>query len=177
MEQQQRRLGERLQERNVLQMTRETFKNIPARFVFGFLQSLCYGWLTDMRFRHSNGGDIRSCVFCCGGCNALDDFYHYAECPVVWHAWNRLGLSRPDNAYSRSLRTLLLLDGQYNLELRVVFLHSTMVAVHKLRKWHAHVASTLREKYLRDTFKDQICSDGQLKNAFRSIWHADVLNV
>ena len=84
--------------------------------------------------------------------------------PVLWQAFRRLGLNRPSFSFTPSLRTLLDLDGRFNLELRVAFLHSAMVDVHKLRGYHCHIACGLREKYVRDTFKDQICSDNMLRN-------------
>lgn len=70
----------------------------------------------------------------------------------------------------KNLRELLLLEGDFNIELRMAFLHSAMVAVHKLRCPCVSVCPSLREKYLRDTFEDQICSVPLLKKAFNELW-------
>ena len=159
--------------RRSLEIAHHKGKHLPARFLFGFWQSMFYGWLTDKRLCNGKPTPIRSCVLCCGQ-EALDDFYHYAHCDVVWSAFTRLGLSRPGHRMQRNIRYLLLLDGDFNVELRLAFLHSVMISVHKLRSPFVSVCPSLREKYIRDNFKDQICSDSRLKKAFKELWNFDV---
>jgi len=157
-----------------LSIARDVGKNLPARFVFGFWQSVFYGWLTDTRFRHQGQVEIRSCIFSCGEPDAKDDFYHYAVCSKVWAAFYRLGLHRSSSVVQTGFRWLLLFEGDANLSIRMAFLTSVMVAVHKLRSPHSHVHSSLREKYIRDTFKEQVCSCPLLKSTFNELWARDV---
>ena len=137
---------------------------LPPCARFGFVQSICYGWMTDVRFRNL---PPRPCVFGCG--EGRDCFYHYACCPVLWKAAYRLGLSATPSA-AGSARMLLVLIGEEHVHLRVVFLHSCMISVHKLRGPHSHIAGDERERYIRDNFSSIVTRSATLKSSFNCLW-------
>jgi len=109
----------------------------------------------------------RPCVFGFEGCS--DCFYHYAQCPVIWHAFTKLGIVGSRHIDSK-LRFLLLLEGDKHIILRLAFLHSCMISVHKLRGPHSGTVLAYRERYLRGNFRDTVSCSQVLKDAFNSLW-------
>ena len=108
----------------------------------------------------------RPCVFGCG--LGGDDFNHYADCPIVWAAANRLGIMQVPCREQRP-RVLLVLDGEFSKHLRLAFLHACMILVHILRGPHAHIADSHTETYIRNNFRDIISRSSNLKASFREL--------
>ena len=142
-----------------------THGKVPPCVSYAYAQSICYGWQTDERFKNY---PVRSCVFC-SETEGKDSFYHYAKCDVVWSVCRKLGLGeRP--ALHLQLRTLLLLEGTRNLELRMAFLHACTVSVHKLRGPHHWVSKDRRDRYIIANFKDVVSRSKGLRELNTQLW-------
>ena len=142
-----------------------TLDKVPPCVSFAYIQSICYGWMTDERFKNY---PVRSCVFCNEDVGT-DSFYHYANCDVVWTVCKKLGLGEKP-AFHLQLRTLLLLEGTRNLELRMAFLYACMVSVHKLRGPHHWVSKSSHGRYIIANFKDVVSRDKGLQKFNSQLW-------
>ena len=141
----------------VLLILAHSVHTLPACLRFGFLQSVCYGWITDQRLKVL---PPRPCVFCCGTKSGCDDFYHYALCPMVWSALAELKLA-PTLSFNAT-RWFLILEDDHNIPLRTAFLHSCMVSVHQLRHSSNSVEHSLRKRYLLTNFRRYVGKDRSL---------------
>ena len=139
---------------------------VPPCVTFAFMQSICYGWLTDKRLMNY---PVRPCVFCCNDPTATDDFYHYAVCSVVWRVYAKIGLGSPPHEH-HCIRHLLLIVGTDNMELRMAFLHACMISVHKLRGPAFAVKRENRERYIMANFKCSVSRDSNLKRLYNQLW-------
>ena len=146
-----------------------TYDKVPPCVSFAYIQSICYGWMTDERFKTY---PVRSCVFCdeSGG---KDSFYHYANCDVLWKVCRKLGLGEKP-ALHLQLPTFLLLEGAGNLELRMTFLYACMVSVHKLRGPHHYISKGSRERYITANFKDVVSRSKNLQTFNNQLWASRV---
>ena len=150
----------------VLQILLDEGRKLPACIKVSFLQSNCFGWLTDRRFRNI---PYRPCVFNCQQEDGIDDFCHYSRCRILWNLFHRLGLGPfPDELLMT--RSMLCLEGHSSIPLRMAFLHAAMVSVHKLRGPFCNLHADLRANLVRATFKDRICRSIELRRAFNAIW-------
>ena len=149
----------------VLHLLAHTAHSLPACLRFGFLQSICYGWLTDQRFKVL---PPRACVFCCGIRSGNDDFYHYAQCPVVWNVLHELKL-RPSTLNFNNIRWFLVLEDDSHIPLRIAFLHSCMVSVHQLRHHSNNTAYDLRKRYLQTNFRRYVGKDRSLVSSLHAL--------
>ena len=141
--------------------------NFPPCVGYGFIRSICYGWMTDARMRVLHP---RPCILGCG--TGGDDFNHYAVCPIVWETARKLGLLRIPYVEVRC-RMFLVLDGQEHIHLRLALLHACMISVHRLRGPHAHIARDEVPSYIRNNFRDILTRNLFLRNAFNSIWRQE----
>ena len=151
--------------RRVLELLKTLASTISANVAYAFLQSVCYGWQTDRRFRNF---PIRPCVWGCNEQDSGDDFYHYYSCPVICKCLQRLGLDFVPPGQSL-LRHFLLLEGGCQLPLRLVFLHAAMTSVHQLRGPHSHVFVGNRERHIRGIFRDTVSRNNKLKTLYAQL--------
>ena len=150
----------------VLKLLFDSRGTVPPNVAFGFMQSICYGWNTDKRYRNY---PVRPCVFGCGLAAGTDDFYHYYSCPIVQEACRKLGLDFVPPSESL-LRHLLILDGTTQCQLRMTFLHACMTSVHQLRNHHSHVQHENKDRYIRGIFRDTVSRNAKLKVSFNLMW-------
>ena len=138
-------------------------RSLPPCVGFGYMQSVCYGWMTDKRMKTY---PCRPCVFGCT--DHMDCFYHYASCPIIWSAMSSIGIvgHRPIDS---KLRFLLVLDRHENIVLRLAFVHACMISVHKLRGPHHFVPIVNRQRYIRSNFRDIVSRSKTLKDSYRAL--------
>ena len=138
---------------------------IPPCVGFAFFQSICYGWITDKRFKNL---PARMCVLC-NQPGSEDCFYHYSFCHVLWNAYHKLGMARP-RVFDNLQRHLLLLENDNNKQLRMAFLHAVMNAVHKLRHQGCKCRAEDTENMIRAIFRETLSRHSGLKQLFSEMW-------
>ena len=146
----------------VLKLLHESKGTISPNVAFAYLQSICYGWCTDKRFKTY---PVRACVWGCHAADGTEDFYHYYACPVLEAALRSLGLDFVPPGDSL-LRHLLILDGTTQCQLRMAFLHAAMTSVHLLRAGYSRVQIDNRGRHIRSIFRDTLSRNCKLKSAY-----------
>ena len=137
---------------------------VPPCVLFGFVQTVFYGWLTDARFRVN---PVRNCVFC--NVSTGDDQNHYMKCQVVWDMHCSLGLGCPPGVGTR-VKHFLLKKNSNNRQLRMAFIHAVMVSVHKIRNGHCHIDQLDRGRKIKAEFKVSLSRHSSLRKLYNNLW-------